>query len=95
MRVEFFANQSPKNKLGVSFKGKKNKRSDDYYAYMSYKSSGIVKTSIFAGTVIGAVAARKNFRSDVIPKIFQYVGTVTLGLFGLASAQYAFIQNKK
>jgi len=65
---------------------KPKKREENYYAFMSRHSEDIIQTSVIAGTLTGAFAARKNINDELVPKVFKNIGFSTLGLFGLASA---------
>jgi len=90
MRIQPCLNQSLGQRFAPNFRGKKT---DEYYTYISDNSNAIITTSVIGGTILGTLSARKNFEYELVPKVFQYIGAITLGLFGIASAN--FLLNKK
>ena len=71
--------------IAVNFSSKK---SDHYSSYMADKSNDIIKTSSIVGACLGLIAAKDNFKKELIPKVFYNIGFTSLALFGILSLHF-------
>lgn len=66
----------------------RSRQSSDYSSYMSEKSDDIIILSSLGGSCIGLIAAKNNFRKELVPKVFESIGFTAFALFGITSLSF-------